>query len=57
MTPAIKQLITKIKPLVLAYTLEFEKIYVSGGKRGLEIELSALDLISITKAVVCSLKK
>ena len=47
----------KLKTFVDESALEFEKIYVSGGKRGLEIELSALDLISLTKAVVCSLKK
>lgn len=47
----------KLKTFIDESALEFEKIYVSGGKRGLEIELSALDLISLTKAVVCSLKK
>ena len=47
----------KLKTFIDESVLEFEKIYVSGGKRGLEIELSALDLISLTKAVVCSLKK
>ena len=35
--------------------LDFDFIYVSGGKRGLQLKLDPKDLISCTKATVCDL--
>jgi len=35
----------------------FETIFVSGGKRGLEIEISPLDLITLCKAISVDIKK
>lgn len=35
--------------------LNFDTIFVSGGKRGMQVEVSPKDLISVTEALTCSL--
>jgi Cys-tRNA(Pro)/Cys-tRNA(Cys) deacylase len=32
--------------------LAFERVYVSGGRRGLDVSLSPVDLVTVTSAVV-----
>lgn len=45
-------------PTVLdASTLGFEKVYVSGGKRGLDIGLAPADLVRVTSATVAAIAR
>ncbi|NQU04091.1 MAG: Cys-tRNA(Pro) deacylase [Syntrophaceae bacterium] len=41
----------QLKTVIDSSALDFETIYISAGKRGLQIELSANDLAKLTKAV------
>jgi Cys-tRNA(Pro)/Cys-tRNA(Cys) deacylase len=43
--------------LVEAQALEHETVYVSAGRRGLEIELSPADLVALTGAEVRPLRR
>ncbi|NIR32762.1 MAG: Cys-tRNA(Pro) deacylase [Gammaproteobacteria bacterium] len=46
---------SRLTTVVDASALGFDSLYVSGGKRGLELELSPQDLIRLTKAGVASI--
>jgi Cys-tRNA(Pro)/Cys-tRNA(Cys) deacylase len=37
--------------------LGFEKVYVSGGRRGLDLGLSPADLIRVTHATVAAIRR
>jgi len=45
----------KLKTVIDTSALEFSTIYVSAGRRGLEIELQAEDLIKLTSAITANL--
>ncbi len=46
---------TRLATVLDASALDFDSLYVSGGKRGLEIELSPRDLIRLTEASVANI--
>ena len=45
----------RLRTVIDASALEFSTLYVSGGRRGLEIELQAEDLIKLTDAVTANI--
>jgi Cys-tRNA(Pro)/Cys-tRNA(Cys) deacylase len=47
----------RLPTLVDATALEHDTIYVSAGRRGLEIELTPQDLVALTAAEVCDLRR
>jgi len=47
----------KLPTVVDASALDFPTIYVSGGRRGLDVELSPSDLMSLTSAMTAAIAK
>jgi Cys-tRNA(Pro)/Cys-tRNA(Cys) deacylase len=47
----------RLKMVIDATALNFDTIYVSAGKRGLEIELKPSDLIALCQAIVDDIRK
>jgi Cys-tRNA(Pro)/Cys-tRNA(Cys) deacylase len=47
----------KLPTVVDASALEFPTIFVSGGRRGLDVELSPSDLLSLTSATTAVIAK
>jgi Cys-tRNA(Pro)/Cys-tRNA(Cys) deacylase len=47
----------RLKMVIDATALNFDTIYVSAGKRGLEIELKPADLIALCQAIVDDIRK
>ncbi|MBB5320214.1 Cys-tRNA(Pro) deacylase [Marinobacter oulmenensis] len=45
----------RLRTFIDASAAEFETVYVSAGRRGLEIELSSEDLVRLTSGTLCGL--
>ena len=47
----------KLPTVVDASVLDFPTVYVSGGRRGLDVELAPSDLVSLTSATTAAIGK
>lgn len=47
----------RLRTVVDASALEFETVFISGGKRGLDLEVSGADLVSVTDARVWVIRR
>ena len=47
----------KLATVVDAAALEFETVFVSGGRRGLDLEVKPADLVRLTEAIVAKIRR